>query len=82
MDITSGTASMAKPTIGRTIAADPSIPFGTVIRINGKKYVVEDRGGAIKGNVIDILCESEQRAEQLGTYNTEIFIYDEKGHKK
>lgn len=51
-------ASGVRPQAGRTVAADPSIPFGTRLIINGQEYVVEDRGGAIKGNRIDIYCDS------------------------
>ena len=43
------TASGTKATAGRTIAADPSLPFGTVVVIDGHEYVVEDRGGGVKG---------------------------------
>ena len=40
----------------RTIAVDPSIiPYGSIVLINGKEYVAQDCGGAIKGNKIDIL---------------------------
>ena len=36
-------------------AADKSVPFGTVFIIPGKgRYIVEDRGGAIKGGKIDL----------------------------
>lgn len=45
-----------------------------MLRINGKEYAVEDRGGAVKGNVIDILCESEDMAERIGTHEAEVFI--------
>ena len=49
------------------LAADPSIPFGTIIEISnhnlntaGTIYgIVVDRGGAIKGNKIDIFNGSE-----------------------
>ena len=50
------------------LAADRSIPFGTVIKISNHKLstagtiygIVVDRGGAIKGNKIDIFKGSER----------------------
>lgn len=49
------------------LAADPSIPFGTIIEISNHNLSIEstaygivvDRGGAIKGNVIDIFNGTE-----------------------
>jgi 3D (Asp-Asp-Asp) domain-containing protein len=52
------TASGATPVEGITIAADKSIPFGTRLKINGHIYTVQDRGGAITGNHIDIYMNS------------------------
>lgn len=49
------TASGTKATAGRTIAADTSkYPFGTKMVIDGHTYTVEDRGGAISGERIDM----------------------------
>lgn len=67
------TASGTHVTAGRTIAAPPEIPFGTKISINGHTYTVEDRGGAIKGNRIDIYFESHQEALDFGVQYIEIF---------
>lgn len=67
------TASGTHVTAGRTIAAPPEIPFGTKISINGHIYTVEDRGGAIKGNRIDIYFESHQEALDFGVQHIEIF---------
>lgn len=52
------------------LAADPSIPFGTIIEITNHNLNIEstaygivvDRGGAIKGNKIDIYNGSEKGA--------------------
>ncbi|MCR0567404.1 hypothetical protein MKC54_05120 [[Clostridium] innocuum] len=49
-----------------------------MLKINGKKYTVQDRGGAINGKVIDILCESESLAGRLGTDEYEVYIKEEK----
>lgn len=60
------TASGKKATAGRTVAASSSFAFGTKLLINGKEYVVEDRGGAIKGNRIDIYMSSHKAAIAWG----------------
>lgn len=69
------TASGTKATAGRTIAADTSVlPFGTKVVINGHTYTVEDRGGAIKSNKIDIYFNSHQEALNFGVQYLEVFI--------
>ncbi len=69
------TASGELAVEGVTIAADTSIlPFGTEVIIDGNKYIVQDRGGAIKGNRIDIYFESHQEALNFGVQYKEIFI--------
>ena len=60
------TASGTKATAGRTVAAPSNLPYGTKLDINGKTYVVEDRGGAIKGNRIDIYVNSHSEALAWG----------------
>ena len=48
---------------GVSVAADTSIlPFGTEILIDGHKYVVQDIGGAIQGNRIDIYFDNHDDA--------------------
>ena len=69
------TATGVKATAGRTIAADTSIlPFGTEVYIDGHKYTVEDKGGAIKGNSIDIYFDSHAEAVEYGRRQVELFI--------
>ena len=63
---TGRTASGKMATAGRTVAAPSTFKFGTKLSINGKTYVVEDRGGAIKGNRIDIFVESHSAALRWG----------------
>ena len=63
---TGRTASGTKATAGRTIAAPSNFAFGTKLNIGGHIYTVEDRGGAIKGNKIDIFVSSHQEALQWG----------------
>jgi len=69
------TASGAKATAGRTIAAPPEFYFGQEIEIDGNIYVVEDRGGSIKGNRFDIYVDSHQEAVNLGVRYTEVKVY-------
>ena len=63
---TGRTASGTKATAGRTVAASGQFAFGTKLNIGGHTYVVEDRGGAIKGNKIDIFVNSHAEALQWG----------------
>lgn len=60
------TSSGTRATAGRTVAASSSLPYGTKLNINGKTYVVEDRGGAIKGNRIDVYVNSHAEALAWG----------------
>jgi 3D (Asp-Asp-Asp) domain-containing protein len=69
------TATGTTATEGRTIAADwDVIPPGTEVVIGDIHYIVEDRGGGIRGNRLDIFVECHHRAWELGTYSAEIFI--------
>lgn len=63
---TGRTASGTKATAGRTIAAPSKFAFGTKLSLNGKVYVVEDRGGAIRGNKIDLYVNSHAEALAWG----------------
>ena len=60
------TASGTKATAGRTVAASSKFAFGTKLNIGGHIYTVEDRGGAIKGNKIDIFVSTHAQALQWG----------------
>lgn len=63
---TGRTASGTRATAGRTVAASSKFSFGTKLKINGKTYVVEDRGGAVKGNKIDVYMNSHSAALRWG----------------
>ena len=64
---TGRTASGTMATQGRTVAMPSSYKFGTKIEIQGMgNYVVEDRGGTIKGNRIDIFFSNHQSALNFG----------------
>ena len=60
------TASGTKATAGRTVAASSKFSFGTKLNIGGHVYTVEDRGGAINGNKIDIFVNSHAEALAWG----------------
>ena len=60
------TASGTKATANRTIAAPSTFAFGTQVIINGQTYIVEDRGGAIQGNRIDVYMNSHSEALAWG----------------
>lgn len=66
-----------------TIAAGAGLPIGTVVYIpalaskpNGGWFVVEDRGGAISNNKIDIYMSSHAAAIQFGRKSLECYIYE------
>lgn len=60
------TASGTTATAGRTVAASGKFAFGTKLNIGGHVYTVEDRGGAINGNKIDIFVNSHAEALAWG----------------
>lgn len=66
-----------------TVAAGSGYPIGTVIYIpalankpNGGWFVVEDRGGAISNNRIDIYMGSHSSAISFGRRNLECYVYE------
>lgn len=56
----------------RILAAPKNIPLYSIIRVSGVKgqepflAIVLDRGGAIKGTLFDLLCESEKDSYAIG----------------
>ncbi|MDD5463677.1 MAG: 3D domain-containing protein [Candidatus Moranbacteria bacterium] len=53
-----------------TIACPPEFPFGAKLSIEGYgTFICEDRGGAIKGNHIDIYMETKTEAFAFGRRN-------------
>lgn len=76
------TASGAKATSWYTVAAGKSYPIGTVIYIpsmknkpNGGWFVVQDRGGAISNNKLDIYMDTYNECIKFGRKNIECYIY-------
>lgn len=66
------TASGLKVKEKETIACPPQFPMGTKIRISDMGiYICQDRGGAIKGNHIDIYMETKKEAFAFGRRNLE-----------
>lgn len=67
------TASGTKATQGRTVAMG-GVPLGTKIRINGKTYVVEDRG-TVYGHV-DVFFNSHSAALQFGKKYADVYLVE------
>jgi len=77
------TASGAKATQWYTIAAGKNYKIGTIIYIpslqnepNGGWFVVQDRGGAISSNRIDIFMNTHSQALQFGRKNLTCYVYE------
>ena len=65
-----------------TIAAGKNYPIGTIIYIpyfknqpNGGWFVVQDRGGAISNNKLDIYMGTHSQAIQFGRRSLECYVY-------
>ena len=68
------TASGNPAVEGVTIAVDTNvIPFGTRIKIGEHIYTAQDRGGAIKGNRIDVYFRTHERACQFGKQTMHVY---------
>ena len=69
------TCTGAVATAGHTIAVDPRvIPYGSKVMINGVVYTAEDRGGAVRGNHIDIFFNTHAETRQHGTQSAEVYL--------
>ena len=65
-----------------TVAAGRGYPIGTIIyvpalsnEINGGWFIVQDRGGAISNNKMDIFLDTHQEALQFGRRTLECYVY-------
>lgn len=67
------TASGTTCKAGRTIAAPSRFAFGTKLMFDGNVYTVEDRGGAIVNNVLDLYVDSQSEAVQWGVRYLEVY---------
>ncbi|SHE43919.1 G5 domain-containing protein [Alkalibacter saccharofermentans] len=77
------TASGARTRANHTIAASTQFSFGTEFYIphfrgnsNRGIFVVEDRGGAIKGNRIDIYFNTHEEAIRFGRRTLKVYVLD------
>ncbi len=71
------TASGAMVQANHTIAAPKEFKFGTKMIVGGQLYVVEDRGGGIHGNRIDIYFNSHQEANNFGVRYMDVYVIRE-----
>lgn len=80
---TSGTTSSGeKVTSWYTLAAGKAYPIGTIIYIPSMKdkpnagwFIVQDRGGAISNNKLDIYMDTHAQALQFGRKTLECYVY-------
>ena len=71
-----GITASGKPAEGKLIAAPRNYSFGTVMEVPGYgRAIVEDRGGAIKGNKIDLLFPTHQEALVWGRQYITVKVY-------
>lgn len=68
------TASGTTPVAGRTVAGPAELAFGTQLNINGMIFTVEDRGGAINGQHLDIYFNSHEEALAFGMRTVPVFL--------
>lgn len=80
---TAYTASGAKATAWYTVAAGKGYAIGTIIYIpyfedkpNGGWFVVQDRGGSISNNKLDVYMSTSKECIQFGRRNLECYIYE------
>jgi 3D (Asp-Asp-Asp) domain-containing protein len=75
-DWADGSFADGSPVGGKAIAADTSIyPFGTEFDVPGYgRAVVKDRGGAIKGDRLDLYFDTHQEALNFGRQNLTVTL--------
>jgi len=65
---------------GRFVAADPTLPFHTKLTIPGyaddQPVPVLDRGGAIKGNRLDVFFPTHKQARQWGKQWVDVTVWE------
>ena len=71
-----GITASGVPAVGKMIAAPKTYAFGTKMDIPGYgTALVQDRGGAIKGNKLDLLFPSHQDALNWGRQYVKVRVY-------
>lgn len=68
------TASGAPAVEGVTCAAPSNFAFGTELIVDGHTYTVQDRGGAINGNHLDIYFSNHQAALNFATGYYDVYV--------
>lgn len=68
------TASGAPAVEGVTCAASSDYAFGTELIIDGHTYTVQDRGGAVNGNHVDIYFSTHQAALNFATGYYDVYV--------
>ena len=68
------TASGAPAVEGVTCAAPSNFAFGTELIVDGHTYTVQDRGGAINGNHLDIFFSNHQAALNFATGYYDVYV--------
>jgi 3D (Asp-Asp-Asp) domain-containing protein len=83
------------PAVAGSLAADPSVPFGTQYYIPELSFIredcvftVHDRGSAVKGNIIDVYIPQALRSDprvnaalRRGRYPVVGYGYDPENHQ-
>lgn len=69
------TAAGVWPVADFTIAADPEVlPIGSIVRILGREYMVQDVGSAVDGHHIDIFFRTHKQALQFGVQYADVEV--------
>ncbi len=72
-----GMTASGKPAVGKIVAAPSTVPFGTILEIPGYGIAeVQDRGGAITGNRMDVLFATHQEALEWGVQELKVRIVE------
>jgi len=74
-----GVTATGKPVQEGMAAADWNVfPPGTILYIrqgdNLMQKIVEDRGGAVQGDIIDVYVPSHEQALQMGIYYADVYV--------
>ena len=63
------------PQANHTLSADLSLlPLGTKVMINGIVYTVEDKGGGVNGQKVDIYFATHEEALAFGTQKADVYL--------
>ena len=70
--------NLKKNPSAKVIAVDPRvIPLGTKVHVEGYgEAIAGDKGGAIKGNKIDVFISSKQKAVNWGVKTVKVKVYN------